>query len=47
VQQNTIKRDESNQDDKKRYHEGDGPHMPRLGRPNRVQKIPVLPSCDR
>ena len=47
AQQNTVKRNESNQDDKNRYYEGDGPHVPRLGRTDLVQKIPVLQRCGR
>lgn len=31
AQQNTVKREDPNQDDNNRYHEGDGPPMLRLG----------------
>jgi hypothetical protein len=47
AQQNTVKRNGSNQDDKNRYHEGDGPHMRCPGRTDFVQKTPVLPSSGR
>jgi hypothetical protein len=39
AQQNSEKRDESNQDDNNRYHQGEGPRMPHLGRPNLAQKM--------
>src|SRR5260370_663848 len=45
AQQNTVKRNESNQDDKNRYREGDGPRTPRTAPPNLAQKHPVLPGC--
>lgn len=39
AQQNSEKRDESNQDDNNRYHQGHGPRMPHLGRLNLAQKM--------
>jgi hypothetical protein len=39
AQQNSEKCGESNQNDNNRYHQGDGPRMPHLGRPNLAQKM--------
>jgi hypothetical protein len=44
-QQNTVERENTNQDDKDRHHEGYRPHVPRLGCADLVQKSPVLPGC--
>jgi hypothetical protein len=47
AQEDTIESNDSDQDDKKRYNEGDRPHTPLLGPSHLVQKTPMLPSCGR